>query len=246
MQHTDLAHLPFVMQDPTEVLDEYGADALRLYLINSPVVRGETLRFKKEGVFAVVKDVFLPWYNAYRFLVQNVLRLQQQTGIAFEPTKVWLHAMFAEHPNVHAVIQEACNNRLAFEPTKVWLQVMPSEHAEMHVHAGASMQVCVAKCDAVHQRARSLGVLKLDAVQGIVSACLCCQLSSFRAIVCILFHSGQTPQALCTPCPFQPRLFPGTRLKHSFPLHAPCTCKVCPSIPLNVCNLTVAFSMLSS
>ena len=30
----------------------------------------ETLRFKEEGVFAVVKDVFLPWYNAYRFLVQ--------------------------------------------------------------------------------------------------------------------------------------------------------------------------------
>ncbi len=86
-------HLSFVMQDPTEVLDEYGADALRLYLINSPVVRGETLRFKKEGVFAVVKDVFLPWYNAYRFLVQNVLRLQQQTGIAFEPTKVWLQVM---------------------------------------------------------------------------------------------------------------------------------------------------------
>lgn len=76
------------MQDPTLVLNEYGADALRLYLINSPVVRGETLRFKKEGVFAVVKDVFLPWYNAYRFLVQNVLRLQQQSGITFEPTKV--------------------------------------------------------------------------------------------------------------------------------------------------------------
>lgn len=76
------------MQDPTLVLNEYGADALRLYLINSPVVRGETLRFKKEGVFAVVKDVFLPWYNAYRFLVQNVLRLQQQSGVTFEPTKV--------------------------------------------------------------------------------------------------------------------------------------------------------------
>ncbi|KAL3138515.1 hypothetical protein ABBQ32_006299 [Trebouxia sp. C0010 RCD-2024] len=74
--------------DPTLVLNEYGADALRLYLINSPVVRGETLRFKKEGVFAVVKDVFLPWYNAYRFLVQNVLRLQQQSGITFDPTKV--------------------------------------------------------------------------------------------------------------------------------------------------------------
>lgn len=29
-------------------------DALRLYLINSPVVRAETLRFKKEGVYSVV------------------------------------------------------------------------------------------------------------------------------------------------------------------------------------------------
>lgn len=33
---------------------------------SSPVVRAETLRFKEEGVFGVVKDVFLPWYNAYR------------------------------------------------------------------------------------------------------------------------------------------------------------------------------------
>lgn len=61
---------------PSEVINDYGADALRLYLINSPVVRAEPLRFKKEGVFAVVKDVFLPWYNAYRFLVQNAKRLE--------------------------------------------------------------------------------------------------------------------------------------------------------------------------
>ncbi|KXZ40919.1 hypothetical protein GPECTOR_1309g555 [Gonium pectorale] len=72
--------------DPTEVVDKYGADALRLYLINSPVVRAETLRFKEEGVFAVVKDVFLPWYNAYRFLIQNILRLEMETGSRFTPT----------------------------------------------------------------------------------------------------------------------------------------------------------------
>jgi hypothetical protein len=28
-------------------------DALRLYLINSPVVKGEPLRFKKDGVYAL-------------------------------------------------------------------------------------------------------------------------------------------------------------------------------------------------
>lgn len=44
----------------------------RLYLINSPVVRAETLKFREEGVRDIIKDVFLPWYNAYRFLVQNI------------------------------------------------------------------------------------------------------------------------------------------------------------------------------
>ncbi|XP_038711378.1 isoleucine--tRNA ligase, cytoplasmic-like [Tripterygium wilfordii] len=71
---------------PMEVINDYGADALRLYLINSPVVRAETLRFKKEGVFAVVKDVFLPWYNAYRFLVQNAKRLEIEGLATFVPS----------------------------------------------------------------------------------------------------------------------------------------------------------------
>uniref|UniRef100_A0A8B9HXY6 isoleucine--tRNA ligase n=1 Tax=Astyanax mexicanus TaxID=7994 RepID=A0A8B9HXY6_ASTMX len=54
-----------------------------LYLINSPVVRAENLRFKEEGVRDVLKDVFLPWYNAYRFLVQNVQRLHKEEDIQF-------------------------------------------------------------------------------------------------------------------------------------------------------------------
>ncbi|KAK3043989.1 Isoleucine--tRNA ligase, cytoplasmic, partial [Coniosporium uncinatum] len=36
--------------DPTLIIDKYGSDALRLYLINSPVVRAETLKFKESGV----------------------------------------------------------------------------------------------------------------------------------------------------------------------------------------------------
>lgn len=54
--------------DPMIVVKAYGADALRLYLINSPVVRAENLKFKEEGVRDVVKDVFLPWYNAFRWV----------------------------------------------------------------------------------------------------------------------------------------------------------------------------------
>lgn len=64
--------------DPMEVVNKYGADALRLYLINSPVVRAENLRFKEEGVRDVIKDVFLPWYNAFRFLMQNIERYERE------------------------------------------------------------------------------------------------------------------------------------------------------------------------
>ena len=61
--------------DPEIVINATGADALRLYLISSPVVRAEPLRFKEEDVRAVVREVLLPWYNAYRMLVQSINRL---------------------------------------------------------------------------------------------------------------------------------------------------------------------------
>ena len=53
--------------DPTVVLDEYGADALRAFLINSPVLRAEPLRFSEDGVRQVVRTVLLPLWNTYSF-----------------------------------------------------------------------------------------------------------------------------------------------------------------------------------
>ncbi len=55
--------------DPAYVIDTYGADALRLYLINSPVVRAEDLRFSEAGVGQVLRDLLIPVWNAYSFLV---------------------------------------------------------------------------------------------------------------------------------------------------------------------------------
>uniref|UniRef100_A0A7S1CCN3 isoleucine--tRNA ligase n=1 Tax=Bicosoecida sp. CB-2014 TaxID=1486930 RepID=A0A7S1CCN3_9STRA len=71
--------------DPVVVVDKHGADALRLYLVNSPVVRAEPLKFRERGVLDVVKDVFLPWYNAFRFFMQSVERLQRDSGVVFNP-----------------------------------------------------------------------------------------------------------------------------------------------------------------
>lgn len=70
--------------DPLLLVSKYGADAIRLYLINSPVVRAENLRFKEEGVRDIIKDVFLPWFNAYRFLFQNIDRFEKEDKIVYK------------------------------------------------------------------------------------------------------------------------------------------------------------------
>ncbi len=53
--------------DPFVLIDANGADAVRAYLINSPVVRAEPLRFSEAGVRDVVRTVMLPFWNAYSF-----------------------------------------------------------------------------------------------------------------------------------------------------------------------------------
>lgn len=59
--------------DPMEVLKKHGADALRLYLINSPVVKAEELRFSEKGVFDIVRKILLRWWNSYSFFVNYAL-----------------------------------------------------------------------------------------------------------------------------------------------------------------------------
>ncbi|KAH3760517.1 isoleucyl-tRNA synthetase [Pelomyxa schiedti] len=71
--------------DPVLIADRYGADALRLYLINSPVVRGDSLKFQEKGVRELLAQVFLPWFNAYRFLAQNSTNYQKMFSESFSP-----------------------------------------------------------------------------------------------------------------------------------------------------------------
>ncbi|QFR39090.1 isoleucine--tRNA ligase [Candidatus Gracilibacteria bacterium 28_42_T64] len=53
--------------DPTLVFDKYGADAMRFYLMNSPVVEAQDFRFAEAGIEEVVKKVILPLWNTYYF-----------------------------------------------------------------------------------------------------------------------------------------------------------------------------------
>ena len=55
-----------------------------MFLVNSPIVRAENLRFREEGVREVVSRVLLPWLNSFRFFLGQVALLRKSTGVEFQ------------------------------------------------------------------------------------------------------------------------------------------------------------------
>ena len=52
---------------PSKIFEKYGADAMRLYLMSSPVVHAEDLRFSERGVEETLRGVLLPLWNTFYF-----------------------------------------------------------------------------------------------------------------------------------------------------------------------------------
>ncbi|MBI5401693.1 class I tRNA ligase family protein, partial [Candidatus Wolfebacteria bacterium] len=53
--------------DPMDIINKYGADAIRLYLISSPAVRGENINFSEKGVDELYKKTILRLWNVFNF-----------------------------------------------------------------------------------------------------------------------------------------------------------------------------------
>lgn len=53
--------------DPLQLMDTYGADALRAYLFSSAAVGIEDLAFRDDGVEGQIKSILLPFWNALSF-----------------------------------------------------------------------------------------------------------------------------------------------------------------------------------
>ncbi|WVF71438.1 isoleucine-tRNA ligase [Kwoniella sp. CBS 6097] len=69
--------------DPMEVVSKYGADCVRLFLVNSPVVRADNLRFREDGVREILTNVILKWINSLNFYLGQVELYDQTTGDKF-------------------------------------------------------------------------------------------------------------------------------------------------------------------
>jgi len=53
--------------DPNEVINRYGADALRYYLLTSPVMKADTLNFSVKGVDEMFKKLIMILWNTFSF-----------------------------------------------------------------------------------------------------------------------------------------------------------------------------------
>jgi isoleucyl-tRNA synthetase len=54
--------------EPEVVIHQYGADAIRLYMLHSPAVKAEDLRFCVKGVELVLRQILIPFWNSFYFL----------------------------------------------------------------------------------------------------------------------------------------------------------------------------------
>ena len=80
--------------DPINIIDQYGADSLRLYLLCSPVVKAETLSFDGNGVRDISKSVLIPFENSYSFYYEQKIKYESKYNkklkiTAFESNNIY-------------------------------------------------------------------------------------------------------------------------------------------------------------
>ncbi len=139
--------------DPHEVIDKYGADALRLYMIDSPVVRAQELRFSEKAVHDVVRRIMLRWWNAYSFFVsyanvdkfvpkgdyQNTPNILDQWVLSrlntlVENTNQEMEAyrLYNVVPGLLSFIEDLTNTYIRFNRSHFWQNGMPEDKRQAY------------------------------------------------------------------------------------------------------------------
>ncbi len=95
--------------DPNMVLEKYGADAMRFYLVSSPVVSAESLNFSEEGVKELYGKLVNTLWNVFEFyqLFAKDLPTQKPYKSAHVLDR-WIMAM------LHETVREVTENMEAY------------------------------------------------------------------------------------------------------------------------------------
>jgi isoleucyl-tRNA synthetase len=132
--------------DPQVLFDEHGADALRLYLVDSPAVKAQEVQFSEKGVRDVVRKILLRWWNAYSFYVSyaNIEAFEPHGVAASSPNVLdrWIlsrlnslientnremeaYKLYNVVPNLLQFIEELTNTYIRFNRKQFWADGMP-------------------------------------------------------------------------------------------------------------------------
>ncbi|HUV08154.1 MAG TPA: isoleucine--tRNA ligase, partial [Spirochaetia bacterium] len=102
--------------DPSDVMNNFGADALRLFLIDSALLKADDLRYSDDGVKEVLKNVIIPLWNAYSFFVTyaNIdgMSPQEPPGDPANPLDRWILS------EVEGMIEEVTRQMDAYDLQK--------------------------------------------------------------------------------------------------------------------------------
>ncbi|MFH0770240.1 MAG: class I tRNA ligase family protein [Candidatus Peregrinibacteria bacterium] len=89
--------------EPMELVEKFGADAVRFALMSSPAVRGEDLRFSAALVEETVRSVLLPLWNVYSFFVTYA------NAAKFSPVEDRRHSSHPLDLHIRAEMQDLAN-----------------------------------------------------------------------------------------------------------------------------------------
>ena len=75
--------------DVCEVFDRDGADAMRWFLMSSPILRGGNLIVTEQGIRDSVRHVLIPLWNSWYFfqLYANAAGVRRARGVPTPPTR---------------------------------------------------------------------------------------------------------------------------------------------------------------
>ena len=93
--------------DPEHLFGKYGTDAYRLYLLSSPGVRAEAVKFSEKGVEQVYKDFTASIMNAYKFFetYANVDKWSTENTTLYFMRHAKANGLLMDHPLAEEGIQ---------------------------------------------------------------------------------------------------------------------------------------------
>lgn len=82
--------------DPSLVINKYGADALRAYLLSSPVMQAENLNFSEKGTEEALRKNIMTLWNVYRFYDNYASQYQGGEIMSEHVLDLWILAKLKE------------------------------------------------------------------------------------------------------------------------------------------------------